>query len=133
MFENNDRPNQPEKTNGSQGWKFVQEQLRAERDRLRSELASDSVSPDDLTDGWQDRDSASESSLRDVEFGHRSALRQRILQIDRALERIKEDTYGLCDWCQRRIDQTRLSLESGVQLCLACQSRIEAEAAASSK
>jgi putative phosphoribosyl transferase len=51
---------------------------------------------DELADGWQDRDSASEAEIRDVEFGHRGAIRQRILQIERALERIKSDTYGRC-------------------------------------
>lgn len=54
-----------------------------------SALAEDLVPPDELAEGWQDRDSASESELRDVEFAHRGAIRERIVQIDEALDRIK--------------------------------------------
>ena len=99
--------------------------LRAERERLLSELAVDSAPPDELVNGWQERDSASEREIRDLEYIHRGAIRQRIRQIDRALERIKAGTYGLCDRCGERINRPRLANVPDVAFCLACQRAIE--------
>ncbi|HLF84309.1 MAG TPA: THUMP domain-containing protein [Blastocatellia bacterium] len=113
-------------------WKQAEQQLRDEREKLLSELVVDSAPPDELADGWQDRDSASEAEIRDLEFGHRGAIRQRILQIERALERMKLDTYGRCVRCGRAIDPARLADEPDVSLCFTCQSGFEGEAALSS-
>jgi RNA polymerase-binding transcription factor DksA len=110
-----------------EGWKQIERRLRIERERLVSELAADVAPPDELVNGWQERDSASEREMRDLEYVHRGAIRQRIIRIDRALERIEAGTYGLCDGCGERIDRRRLSHEPGVEFCLACQKEFEAE------
>jgi RNA polymerase-binding transcription factor DksA len=119
---------EPKSANIPRHWKQAEQQLRDEREKLLSELVVDSAPPDELADGWQDRDSASEGEIRDVEFGHRGAIRQRILQIERALERIKLDTYGRCVRCGRAIDPARLADEPDVSSCLTCQSGLEGEA-----
>ena len=103
--------------------------LRAKREKLLSELTVDSAIPDELTDGWQDRDEPSEGQIRDVEFVHRGALRQRVLQIEGALERIKLGTYGTCVKCGRAIESGRLAREAETSLCLRCQIDFEGETA----
>lgn len=105
----------------------IDQNLRAEREDLLSELAVDSAHPDELTDGWQDRDEPSEGQIRDVEFVHRGALRQRIIQIEAALERIKLGTYGRCVKCGRAIESGRLAQEPEASFCLSCQSELEGE------
>jgi RNA polymerase-binding transcription factor DksA len=117
----------PESTNIPRHWKQAEQQLRADREKLVSELASDSAPPNELVDGWQNRDSPSEDEIRDVEFDHRGALRQRILRIERAIERINLGTYGRCARCGRAIDSTRLTEEPEVLFCLGCQSDFEGE------
>ncbi|HWN98966.1 MAG TPA: hypothetical protein VNS63_06800 [Blastocatellia bacterium] len=115
----------PESRNIPEHRKQAEQQLRAERENLLSELAGDSAHLDELADGWQDRDSAAEDEIRDVEFGHRGALRQRILQIDQAIERIKLGTYGRCVKCGRAIESMILAEEPEVSFCLVCQSEYE--------
>jgi RNA polymerase-binding transcription factor DksA len=105
----------------------IEQNLRAEREDLLSELAVDSAHPDELTDGWQDRDEPSEGQIRDVEFVHRGALRQRIFQIEGALERIQLGTYGRCVNCGRAIESERLAQEPETSFCLSCQSELEGE------
>jgi RNA polymerase-binding transcription factor DksA len=105
----------------------IEQHLRAERERLLKELVVDSAHPDELTDGWQERDEPSEGQIRDVEFVHRGALRQRILHIEGALERIKLGTYGRCVRCGGAIESERLSQAAEAPLCLDCQSEYEGE------
>ncbi len=109
--------------------RLAEEQLRAEHKRLLAKLAADSTSPDELMDGWQDRDSAAEDELRDVEFEHRGAIREKLLKVEWALERLRAGTFGICVDCNTRIDPKRLSQEPGVSLCVTCQAATEGEAA----
>jgi RNA polymerase-binding transcription factor DksA len=102
MPESNNEQN-PQSVTVPRRWKLVEQQLRA--------------------------DSAAESEIRDVEFVHRGALRQRILQIERALEQIKLGTYGRCTACRRAIDAARLTKTPDVQMCLACETELEGERA----
>jgi RNA polymerase-binding transcription factor DksA len=104
------------------------EHLRAEQKRLLRELTADSTSPDELMDGWQDRDSAAESELREVEFDHRSAIRERILAVEQAIVRLRAGTYGICVRCGAKIDRKRLSREPDASRCITCQTATEGEA-----
>ena len=117
----------PKAAEEPEGWKETERRLRIERERLVSELAAGVAPPDELVNGWQERDSASEREIRDLEYVHRGAIRQRVILIDRALERVEAGTYGLCSSCGERIDRRRLSQEPGVEFCISCQKISERE------
>jgi RNA polymerase-binding protein DksA len=104
----------------------AEDQLRSEQKRLFEELAAESLYPDELEEGWQDRDSASEEELRAMEFEHRSAIRKRLLKIEHALERLRTGAYGECVKCGTRINRKRLSREPDALLCITCQAAMEA-------
>jgi RNA polymerase-binding protein DksA len=111
---------------GMKTCKQVEGHLRSEQKRLFEELAADSLYPDELEEGWQDRDSAAEEELRAMEFGHRSAIRERLLKIEHALERLRTGAYGVCVKCGTRINRKRLSREPDALLCVTCQAAAEA-------
>jgi DnaK suppressor protein len=48
-------------------------------------------------------------------------------QLDQALERIEEGTYGLCEECGRKIDDRRLEILPSTLYCTPCQQSIEKE------
>ena len=48
-------------------------------------------------------------------------------QLDQALERIEEGTYGLCEECGRKIDDRRLEILPSTLYCTPCQEGIEKE------
>ena len=109
------------KSNGEdepEGWKQAERHLRIERERLVSELAADLTPSEEVINGWEERDSAAEGGIRELEYVHRGAIRQRIIRIDRSLERINEGTYGLCNACGEGIERRRLSHEPDVEFCL---------------
>src|SRR5690242_5895611 len=105
--------------------KRAEGQLRAERENILAKLAVSPSSPDELADGWQERDSSSERDIRDVEYALRESLRQRLLQVDQALERLRAGTYGLCTQCAAKISRKRLDKEPAATLCLPCQTATE--------
>jgi len=54
---------------------------------------------------------------------HEEALRQ----VDAALERIEEGTFGLCESCGRKVPKQRLTAIPYARLCVKCQQQEEAE------
>lgn len=48
-----------------------------------------------------------------------------LFEIDEALRRIDDGTYGVCGECKKRIKKTRLKALPFVKMCIHCQSEIE--------
>jgi hypothetical protein len=42
-------------------------------------------------------------------------------QVERALERLREGAYGMCEGCGRRIPETRLRCQPAATRCVECQ------------
>lgn len=53
-----------------------------------------------------------------------------LVRIDRALEKMADDSYGFCGECGCAIPFERLKIEPQTQHCVACKSRWEASQAA---
>jgi RNA polymerase-binding transcription factor DksA len=50
-------------------------------------------------------------------------LDQNRAQVERALERVREGGYGLCEDCDRRIPSERLRFQPAATRCVECQGR----------
>jgi DnaK suppressor protein len=97
------------------------------RDALRGALAGDlsllkelrSESPGDVIDAAYDsvQDEIS-SQLAEVES-------RELANIENALERMKEGTYGLCEVCSRKIPLARLDALPYATMCIECQRELE--------
>jgi DnaK suppressor protein len=102
--------------------------LLARRTDLRKKLA------DELDSLRNFRDAASTGDSADVAFeagsdemaSHLAEIDARELtQIDRALSRLKQGTYGLCEACQGKIPVGRLNALPYTTLCIECQRELE--------
>lgn len=62
----------------------------------------------------------SEASVIDV---RRSDLRRRLDEIDAALDRIADGSYGTCEGCGRRVPGARLKACPDTRLCSSCETR----------
>ena len=69
------------------------------------------------------------SSERDRELSYMLGDRERkkVREIDNALLKIKDGTYGICDECGEPISKKRLKIIPYSNLCINCQSRVEEE------
>ncbi|MEA3306118.1 MAG: TraR/DksA family transcriptional regulator [Candidatus Omnitrophota bacterium] len=70
-------------------------------------------------------DMASDNYDREFLLSLASGERETLLEIDDALKRVNEKTYGRCLSCKKRIAIRRLSAVPQAELCLPCQQKEE--------
>lgn len=112
--------------------KEFQGQLEKEKAKLEERLKN-LIAPEGLLNelpdfGGEVSDESIEADQVE-EIGNILALKQ-ILEndlknIDEALERIKNGTYGICRRCQKEIELKRLRVEPAATLCSKCVKKIE--------
>ncbi len=62
---------------------------------------------------------------REVDLSLHSNVEHLLVQVDRALKKIEEGTYGLCDRCGKPIEESRLQVMPEATLCLEHQRDLE--------
>ena len=85
--------------------------------------AEQTVERDQARVGRLSRMDAMQAQAMSKETGRRR--RQKLLQIDAALKRIKEDDYGYCQDCGEDIVPARLEVDPTALLCITCASAKE--------
>jgi DnaK suppressor protein len=121
----------------------ARERLLAERERLQR--IADALSGEAGEGGGSERDALSELSLADqhpADLGTEMFEREKDLSIlerieaeradvERALKRVEEGTYGLCEACGREVAKARLEIRPAARFCVDDQAAAEREARAS--
>ncbi|HYE98383.1 MAG TPA: TraR/DksA family transcriptional regulator [Planctomycetota bacterium] len=72
-------------------------------------------------------DLGTETFEQDRDLGLAERESQELSQIDEALDRIEDGSYGQCESCERPINRDRLEALPFARRCLPCQSKAEAE------
>ncbi len=63
--------------------------------------------------------------LEDIGLAETDIRRQELTQIEEALGRLADGTYGLCEGCGREIDVERLRVAPYASRCIDCQKQLE--------
>jgi RNA polymerase-binding transcription factor DksA len=100
--------------------------LEAERDRLRGAIAAvnhtESLTDEngDLSIGKDDHiaDSATETFMRELDEGLEENAEHLLGEVEGALARIQDGTYGTCAVCGKPIDDERLRAVPYATLCI---------------
>ena len=66
-------------------------------------------------------DMATDNYDREFSLGLADNEQKILNRINEALERIDEDTYGLCELCEKKISKIRLKAVPYAELCVPCQ------------
>ena len=90
--------------------------------KVRTDLI---VSTDDLAD---EHDHASAGQVQDLGFSLKEKEKRFLADIDEALARIEDGTYGLCEDCEEPIEPKRLEVFPTARLCLTHQEEAERRA-----
>ncbi len=104
-------------------------QLTKERVELLARLIFQPVPPAE-PGGLQDNhpaEAAAELYDREEELSTRAFLLQRLAEVDAALQRIRNGTYGRCAVCGMSIPDARLQAVPTARLRVECQQRLEHE------
>jgi DnaK suppressor protein len=115
----------PKKTNPFQ--KKAKQMLLKLRDRLIDEIAEKrKMESNNLKDEIADfYDSADDERDRQLSHLISDRDREKLFEIDEALQRIDEGTYGICEECGKKILESRLRVMPFARLCVPCQSDLE--------
>ena len=101
----------------------IAEELRVRRDQLRSELGVVTTverDPDaSVSFGKRVGDGTTEAVERLNRVGTARELDAMLRDVDRALQKIDDGTYGICDRCGRLIPEERLDARPWSVLCVA--------------
>ena len=97
------------------------EELHEEYQQHRAEI--DELQRDRLTDsaGDDQADTGSKTFEREQEISLANSILERINQVDRAMERLDEGTYGWCERCGNAIPVERLAAFPSATLCVTCK------------
>lgn len=123
----------PKKAAATSRKKFLvkmREQLSEMKAKLLSELDSDlrAEREGNKDEGMDTYDLASEERDREINFILSDRERVKIKQIDDALGRLDDGTYGVCESCGLEIAEERLQTLPFTRLCRDCQQEQEKEA-----
>lgn len=109
----------------------VRTELEADRERLTREL---SISTKGLQEMLRDNvdgagndqaDVGSKGLERDAEMSLAANQRELLLQTEKALRRLDDSTYGVCESCGEPIGKMRLMAFPRATLCMPCKKREE--------
>jgi len=111
--------------------KLIRSRLEAEKKRLNEELSqlTSSVKPVEERREGSPFGKREEEATETLELEKRLALENRIRglldEVERALKKLDEGTYGLCDMCGQLIDPARLEALPQANLCLSCRAKLK--------
>ena len=104
-----------------------QKKLLARREELLKSIARTEeegrTADDDPTVDLADK--AANSYTKEFLFGQTNTERSTLQLIDQALDRIKNNTYGVCEICESELQQKRLEAVPWARRCTACQEKQE--------
>ena len=108
----------------------VRESLGELKTRLLSEMESENKAEREgnKDEGMDTYDLASEERDREISFILSDRERVKIKQIDDALARLEDGSYGVCESCGLEIGEERLEAMPFTRLCRDCQQDQEREA-----
>ena len=108
----------------------LRQQLLEMRAKLLEEMEQESKAEREANkdEGLDTYDLASEERDREISFILSDRERSKVKNIDDALERIDEGSYGICDACGLEIAEERLTAMPFTRLCRDCQQDQEREA-----
>jgi DnaK suppressor protein len=104
-----------------------QKKLLARREELLKSIARTEeegrTADDDPTVDLADK--AANSYTKEFLFGQTNTERNTLQLVDQALERIRKNTYGVCEVCESELQQKRLDAVPWARHCTACQEKQE--------
>ena len=104
------------------------------REQLWIEVKHKHAEASDLRDtGVPDPGDASMTDdLRDFLHVLSDSKREQILEIDEAIRRIEDGSYGICARCEEEIGKKRLEVQPSTPYCVSCKEELEGQEAVKS-
>jgi len=109
------------------GYSLLRSRLDSEHKRITEELKqllASAPTGDDRREGspfGKREEEATESFELEKRLALEKQIRDRLAEVEHALRKFEDGTYGLCDKCGQRIDPARMEALPEASLCLNCK------------
>ena len=116
--------------------KELEKQLLAEKERLTKELSEfDKRNPKNIEDwnaefqniGDKEDENAEEVNAFSTNLTLERTLEATLRDAEKALDKIKKGTYGICKYCNKEIDEKRLRARPSSGSCVECKKKFTQE------
>ena len=109
--------------------KTIKDMLNKMREELVREITrrTKATAVSGVSDIGDILDSVSEERTRELDMILTDREKRKLKQIDDALDRIEEGSYGLCEECGIKIPRARLKVVPFAKYCVECKEVIERE------
>lgn len=116
--------------------KEIEEMLKKERRRLENELAEFATrnpnNKDDFTAdfpniGDKEDENAAEVATYSTNLTLERTLESSLRDVNKSLDRVRGDTYGVCKYCNTEIDEKRLRARPASSSCVKCKKSLTQE------
>ncbi|HJT22901.1 MAG TPA: TraR/DksA C4-type zinc finger protein [Nitrospira sp.] len=105
--------------------------IRRELQRQRTAILEEAGEGLSKRDGQEAFPDVSDQASAEVDQNFTMRIREReqklLKKIDEALDRMKKNTYGICEHCEEEIPYQRLKARPVTTLCIACKTQQEQE------
>ncbi len=115
----------------------IEQQLIKEKKQILSDLKSmsrrDNHEADDRTAKFPEYGDKADENAQEINDYSTTVVAERVLEknlddINKALERIKAGTYGICKYCGKPIGKKRLQARPTANSCISCKTKLQANA-----
>jgi len=103
----------------------IRKKLEAERNKLRDQIEAQEGNTDGGATNPDRSDLAWTYDIRQRKSAWIEQLEQQVTQIEEAIDRLDEGTYGNCVRCGNQIANARLEAKPYANLCIQCQEELE--------
>ena len=109
--------------------KEFEARLRARKEQIEKNLDSayGAISQMRGLDLHEEGDLAAVATETDIDNAIAEQQRKEVAEIDIALGKIKDGTYGICEMCEEPIGRARLEVKIFARYCIACREITEKE------
>lgn len=107
--------------------KLEEEQARLNSEHAQLEADSGGQERREGSPFGKREEEAAESAELEKRLALETRIRRQMVQVERALDKIKEGNYGTCDRCGQPIGEGRLEALPWASLCLKCKAELAAD------
>ncbi len=109
--------------------KVFEEKLKARKEQIQKNLedAYGMISQMQRMDLREEGDLAAVATETGIDNAIADQQRRELAEIDIALGKIKNGTYGICEMCEEPIGRARLEVKNFARYCIACREITEKE------
>jgi len=100
-------------------------EIKKELEKVAREISQDHYQANFPEYGSKEDENTAEIAQYEENLALQKKFTQRLEEIEKALDKIEEGSYGNCESCGQKIDQARLKANPAATLCIVCKSRQE--------